>query len=525
MKSRKTLLGFTLAASLVVTAGLSGCGQQTNNSSSGAASKAPVTIAWWYRGNGVQADTKKVNDKVNEMLKSYTGLENVTLELHPFTATDYATQVTLGQSAGEQIDILNTVGLSFPDQVKNGTYITLDKYLPELKELKEELPSWLLDLGKLDGKTYMIPHYQQAANMPYITFPKVYVDKYADLAKLKSVLQDEKATIDQKCAVLEDYVKAVQKGEGKTKYGDQIGNYVDQFAFLTGYFDAVGSSNNAFRVMDGTKKVVYWPLESTAKEGYAIAANWYQEGLLPPDPTTKMDNLTKANMLKSVSTAFCFDQGIGSADYVTQKLTKLYGFDVVTIPLKTDYFIGQTWGAGGDGVTASSKHPEEAVKFLQAMDTKRGKDIYNTIVYGLEGVHYTKIDATHIKTLGYDGPQGGSDYLYSAHKWIMGNTFNAYLNQGTSDEEIAAAKEINTSGKAKVSALSGMVFDSTPVSTEFSQVVAVNKEYTTALAWGSKGKDEAAYYNEYVTKVKAAQVDKVLSTFQKQVDNFFAKKK
>ena len=66
-----------------------------------AGAEETVTLYWWFRGNGEQADTELVNAKVNEMLKTYEGLENVEIVLRPFAASDYQTQVTLGLSSGE----------------------------------------------------------------------------------------------------------------------------------------------------------------------------------------------------------------------------------------------------------------------------------------------------------------------------------------------------------------------------------------------------------------------------------------
>ena len=46
------------------------------------------------------------------------------------------------------------------------------------------------------------------------------------------------------------------------------------------------------------------------------------------------------------------------------------------------------------------------------MNTERGKEIYNTVVYGIEGTHWEfNEDGETITTFGYDSSQGGSDYL------------------------------------------------------------------------------------------------------------------
>lgn len=85
--------------------------------------KEPVNLVWWYRGNGEQKDTKMVQDALNEQLKTYPGLEHVTVELKCYTASEYKQAVTLAQSSDEQIDILNTVNLDFAEEVEKGSLI------------------------------------------------------------------------------------------------------------------------------------------------------------------------------------------------------------------------------------------------------------------------------------------------------------------------------------------------------------------------------------------------------------------
>ena len=91
-----------------------------------AGAEETVTLYWWFRGNGEQADTELVNAKVNEMLKTYEGLENVEIVLRP-SPPDYQTQVTLGLSSGEP-DILNTVSLNLYQLVETAR-CSIDQYM------------------------------------------------------------------------------------------------------------------------------------------------------------------------------------------------------------------------------------------------------------------------------------------------------------------------------------------------------------------------------------------------------------
>ena len=147
------------------------------------------------------------------------------------------------------------------------------------------------------------------------------------------------------------------------------------------------------------------------------------------------------------------------------------------------------------------------------------------VVYGLEGVHYEKVDDTHITTLEYDSTQGGVDTSYAAMKWIMGNTFNAYLNQGCSERENELAMEINESADNTISDIMGFRIDISAVETQLSQISAVKAEYSSALAYGVMGVDGwEAYFDEFVQKIETAGLQTVLDEFQSQLDAFYAAK-
>ena len=156
---------------------------------------------------------------------------------------------------------------------------------------------------------------------------------------------------------------------------------------------------------------------------------------------------------------------------------------------------------------------------LQLINTEAGVDLYNMLVYGIEGEHYEKIDDTHIKTLYYDGSQGGSDAPYSAHKWCVGNTFHAYLNQACSDNENKWALEINNN--IVPAPWAGLNLDTTSISDYISQLKSVHQEYSARTWWGVDGVAgfEAAY-NELMTKLQAAGLEKVIAEEQAQLDAY-----
>ena len=486
------------------------------------AEKEPVTLEWYYRGNGIQQDTEKVQAAFNELLKTFPGMEHVTVHFDCYDSANYAQSVLLAQSAGQQIDILNTVGLNFANEVENGTFLALDDMLAQNETLKNELPDWLWELGTIDGTTYIVPNYQRAANMNYFIAPKEYIDKYSDINEIKALFNDGEWTVEEVAEVLEKYVTAVQAGEGETKYALPLGHCFTDANMLMARQDGIAGSY--YVKFEGSDKVEHRDLSEEAIKAYEISADWYEKGLIHPDVITiAYNDFYGANMLNDIAIVYQFMNGAGPEEVVAAQKSAQFGFDCYAVALYPNYYIKNSWGAGGNGITAKCEHPEEALRLIELMTTEEGAELYNLVVYGLEGTHYEKIDDTHIKTLEYDGSQGGASTTYAGIKWIIGNTFHAYLNQGCVEGENEIAMDINTDPANATSDLMGFVAKSADVATYLEQVNSVTSEYESVLRTGAGGSDWESYYNEFIEKLDAAGHQEIVDNLQGQVDAYLAK--
>lgn len=532
MKNVKKLFAMILAVLMVVS--LAACGSEKPAETTAAAvqgtdgqtettgkSSEPIVLEWYYRGNGIQKDTELVETEFNKLLQTYPGMENVTVNFNCYTGADYPNAVALAQSAGQQIDILNTVGLDFVDQVKLGTYTSLNDLLAENEALYNELPEWLWDLGSVDGEIYMVPHYQRAANMEYLVIPTQYL-AYGDEEAIRALCANPDRTVEEVAEVLEAFVTAVQAAEGPTKYMYPLGTSYTQ---MHGFRHRLDNVTGDFVVFENSDQIEYLFTSDDAVKAYEISAEWYDKGLIHPDMlTVEETEMIYANMLNPVSYCFSLQNGAGSEELISANLSSQYGFDVVAIPIWNNYFIGNSWAAGGDGITAKCEHPTEALRLIELMNTEEGIPLYNMIVYGIEGTHYEKIDDTHIRTLEYDGSQGGVDCSYGAMKWIMGNTFHAYLNQGCVDGENEIAMAINEAEDNIISKISGFRVDTSALQTQLEQVSAVAAEYKDTLTKGVMGSSGwEAIYNEFVQKLEVAGVNDVLTELQSQINAFEGK--
>lgn len=543
MRNWQKTLAVLLAAGMAL--GTTACGQDTTNKESGSSAaesgsaaessstvveeaKDPVTLEWYFRGNGQQDDTDKVEEAVNELLKEYPGLEHVSININCFPSSDYAQQVALSQTSGAQMDIVNSVNLDFYQQVEYGTWMPMDEYISD--ELKENLPDWLWEMGTVDGQIYMVPNYQNAFNTQYLFFPKEYMDKYGDYDAMKATLQDESLSLAEKAACLEEYVMAVREGEGDTKYAARLGQGADSGSYGFGFTTPFDKIINKFIVVDGTNQVIHAYEQDFFKESWAIYADWYDKGIFSPDgEATEVKNYYYGNMMQETSSVFCPKEMYGTEERAAKTYAEQWGFEVVAIQTQPYNFIQKSWGAGGNGISSTSEHPEEAAKFLEAINTgsEIGKKIYNTLVFGLEGEHWVWEDEANdrIRTLEYDGSQGSVDTSYAGLKWIIGNSFYAYKNQAVLDDQYPVAKELNESPDTVTSSLIGFVPDTSSIQTQLEQITAVEKEYDGALNSGTKGSAGwEAHYNEMFEKMREAGLDEVKAELQRQLDEFLANK-
>ena len=482
-----------------------------------------ITLVWYYSSAGVQKDTEKVNAAINELLKTYEGFENVSLVLYPTTTAEFEQQLILAQATQAQVDIVNLYKVSnFFDEVKKGNYIAMDEWMDPEAGLNDEVPEWIQNYGRYtDGKLYYLPSYQQATNQMMFVTPTAYLEKYGDAAKLDEVL--ENGTLQERTDAIYEYVKAVQAGEGKTKYAWPVAASMVSQSFGTDDMDDLMSY---YRYFCETDELTYRFINEEAKQAYAITAKWFEDGLIHPDELTiKRAEFTAKNMMNPVSYVYTLTQAVGTEEMVSESLSKSYGFDVTAFKLDPGIRIPYNYAAYGNAITATCEHPETAMRFLELINTKKGAALYNMIVYGLEGVHYEMLDDTHIRTFDYSGTQGSTSASYCAHKWIIGNTFNAYLNQGCADganEYILSS--MNNPEVASISKLQGFVPDTSSVASEMAQISAINKEYEHILTYGVLGSDWEAYYEEYVQKMENAGLQKVLDLLHGQIDEFLAAK-
>ena len=153
------------------------------------------------------------------------------------------------------------------------------------------------------------------------------------------------------------------------------------------------------------------------------------------------------------------------------------------------------------------------------MNTEKGKELYNILVYGIEGEHYEKVTNNKVRPVGYT-KQPAANAPYGQYAWALGNSFNAYQIYSEWDDPSLDSdfiKKLNSD--ARESKLMGFSLDTTPIKLELKQIDAVVEEYGD-MKQMIISENCAEMYDEFVEKLKLAGDDKVVAEIQRQIDEW-----
>lgn len=526
----KKVKAFVLSMCLLSTMGLIGCGETAVSNESGASSETgssseeskdnePVALKWVFLGPGEQKDSQEVWDKFNEELVNY--LPNTTVEFECITSADYAEKWKFMSASQENLDIVwNGWMIPYVSEVKKGSYMELDdlvkNYAPAILD---EIPQTILDKSTVDGKLYSIPCMQQMVSyVSTLDFPTDIYEKYKDkinLEELEAFFCSHETMDQESWDKIEEYIKIIKDG-GDLKKG------------VFGFADHVEKGyewiSNPYKLKIDSED--YTPINLYRTPEYELFAevysDWYSKGYIRKDILTA-DNAGADIYEVHGSGGYLVGQGyLPSASEIKAKEasgSKAY----VKVPFVDKHYIPYAAAATNTTISANCQNPERAMQLIELMNTEKGKDLYNLLVYGIEGKHYTKINENEVEPIGYS-TQATADSPYGQFKWAIGNSFNAYeifMENKSVTLKNEFIKKINE--EAEPSKLQGFTLDTDPIKTELAQVNAVIGEYKTTLNSGA-APDEKALYKEFVAKLIAAGDDKIVEEVQKQLNDWAATK-
>ena len=480
MKGRNNMKKFlSLLLCVLMVFSLAACGGKNSDE---------VTTLKWLVFGASQPDLPKVMEKVNAIIEPEIGVK---LEMQFIESGAYAERLRMNMASQGDFDLCYVNGSMYNDGVSKGGLMDI---LPIMKKMKspllEKIPDYVWDAATVDGSIYAVPNEQIFATQTGVMLRADLVEKYNfDVSTVKEFRD------------IEPFLAAVAAGEPDVYPMRQ--NFGVP-ALYPNIYEYNRATQTAYVLETG--KTVPFVETPGFWEGVETIRDWYVKGYIRQDADTTTDD-----SLDYLSGNYAAYKVVIKPGVEAEEEAKLKR-DLIAVPTSEPYITTDTVVATMTAVSATCKAPEKAIKFLELINTNA--ELYNLICYGIEGVHYDKLDTGHISL------KEGSNYNPNS-SWMFGCQYNALLLENQEDgiwEETAALN-----AGAVCSPLLGFTIDTAPIRTESAQCLAVFTEYDKILNCGSE--DPSVYKGEMLSKLKQAGIDKVVAEVERQTKEFFNSKK
>ena len=500
--------GLLLVMAILLVTSLVGCGSTKTSG------EDVVTLKWLIPSSHYSLEAEaEVEALFNEKLAEELPGIQVELEKVPFS--DYAQRYQLALAAKEEIDIVwSGYLLSYVTEATNGSFLALDDLIKEHgQDMYEEIPEWAWKQQSLNGKIYSVPNMQQVVREGRALYFKVdQGDKYMDREEMRRKLNASPNMTRESWDALGEYLEElkqngeIQKGVSTATIPSMLGMMredvlVDNFMILRG---------------DKKPKVVHKYEAPEMKLAFDVMAEWYKKGYIVEDVASlESQSMYEFKEDGNVLWAHNYFNGIeesnksGGREYV----------DVMGITTQTPY-VQMKASDTSTAIVSYTKHPVEAMKFLNLINSDKGSELFKLLAYGIEGKHYTLDDANRVVMIRDEKEQP----LYTIYHWVLGSVFNGYEMESDPVGWFAYLQNEIQGKNVDVSPLLGFKPDVSKLSTELAHIKTVEGEYYRGLCDGALV-DHNKSYKEMMEKLKIAGLDKVKKELQSQVDEWLDKNK
>ena len=484
------------------------------------------TIQLMITGAGKQANSDKVWAAFNEQLQQY--VPNTTVEFIDVPFEEYSEKFSQVLASGEGVDLAWTGWLiNKPQNIADGNLMPLDDLLAEYGQgivdiLGEEVVE--IHRNAADGKLYYLPSWQglcgerrgwlvvteiaELAGDTWIEDTEAALNKWRNNY---SGIEDFQAVLDQATKYLAAAKEAGKLGAGINTgrvFGWSMYNGTRSNPGVGGSEIGIPFEDNTFTVIDGVASEHYKLYAKTM-------ADWYKEGYIRSDiMSVDTSTLTTPKNGEITDTTYVFscDPYLTEADQ--EAAIADAGMDMTYLPIEENAYLI----LGGDtsyAIPYCADEPERAMMVLNAIYSQ--PDLYNTLIYGIEGEDYTK-NADGTITTSYVGASPTADDSYGIQRWIIGSCKNALINNGTDPNYYADLEALEET--ARVNPFLNFTFDRTNVEGICASILNVYYEYGPQLDNGVAGDNWEELYNNYMAARKDAGIEELVTEFQNQLNAY-----
>jgi len=477
----KKMISVGVAGVSLVSLLLSGCG------GNGQKTGEVYNIDWYLVQGITPTDDATVEAAVNEYLKE-KGI-SATLDMHYLGWGEYDRKVNLMISGGEKFDICYTsAGNGYRNNATKNAFKPLDELIDEYApKTKEILGEDFLEGSRVNGKIFGIPANKDKGHHNGVMYRTDIAEKYGLTEQLQNAktMADIYPVLDIIKAKEPEMIPLLEYGV----YSETALIEFDTIMFPAGiYLD--GRDNKVVNLIETPE---FKELTMKTRENFEKGYNVKGFGVKKEKHFMEFVGL-KPGKDKEMA---------GSRDY-----------DYTQIDGLNDAYMTTADATGSlMAILNTSKNPEICMQFLELLNTD--EYLNNLIVFGVEGIHYNKVEDKVIE------PIKDSGYGNAGMQWEFGNTFLNYTLVGEDTNKNVLMEKYNSN--LLTSPALGFSFDVNPVKIEAGACENVRAEFHERLGQGDEANQEEIL-NQYIDKLKAAGADKIVEEVQKQYDEWRAQK-
>ncbi|WP_336787740.1 ABC transporter substrate-binding protein [Paenibacillus sp. MMO-177] len=494
------LLAF-FALVIMLTLPISGCFSASGNEKNAEVAGNTVNLIYYTIGDP-DKDLKMVNDKINEILAKKIG---VTITYIKVGWQEYEERLNTLVSAGTPFDI--AFAPEYANYAQRGAWLRLNDYLSKVgKDMYDAIdPIFWQGVRMDDGGIYGVPTNKELAVRDQWMYPDALVKKYRiDISKYTTL------------ASLEPLLRMIKEKE-PAYLPMELDKESQNFFALDGYEYVSDKTLPLMRnVLDPDSPVVNIFETDEARKVLDLLRRYYVEGYINEDAAMRETEGLKRG-------ALVFWKAAGGGPLAENSWSKDRGYKLVAYPVTPALITTESIRGGIMAVSAETKHPVEAVKFLNLLNTD--PEVRNLFNFGIEGVHYILDRNGQVVPIPPKDKNGNpipdAQPSYGGVQYTQGNWFILKTMGGEYPDPLDKWNQFRASNKeAVVSNTLGFTPDLSRMPIQMQNIQMVWEKYFPSLMTGSV--DVASVLPNFNQELRQAGIDEVRAEVQKQLDSWRA---
>ena len=467
-----------VAAALLLALLLTGCAYPGQDDSQ------IVTLTYYTIGEA-DRDLKLVNEALNDLLLKRYGFR---VDYRKIGWNEYVSRLSAMVNTNQSFDVAFTFTDNYQDIAEQGKWLDLTPYLETTgREMYRTIDSRFWKGVTVGGAVYGVPTNKELGTPMQFLFDKRMVEKY-------SIDISQYTTLES----LEPLLQMISEREP-----EYIPFFLDatwyNFMLYLGYeYASHEKIPLVIRSGDPTCRVLN-PYElPDVLQALRLMHRYYSLGYINQDACIR----TELSRFEGEKVFLRLSSGGPDTD---ASYTATFGYPIVVQQISEGVATTGSTRGGIMAVNAQTEHPEECVKFLNAVNTD--PEVRNLLNFGIQDVHYTLTD---------DGQVRGISEGYTGVAYTQGNWFILYTREDEKPDRWESFREFNDATCA--SELLGFVPDYSDRMLQVDKISRIYEQYYFALFTGTVSPDDnIERMNEELAK---AGLYELQMTLQEQIDDW-----